>query len=87
MARTSRIKLTPERIKEFSAGEKQQAFLWDTEVPGLTIRATQGGAKSYVFQCRFAGDVLPVSYTHLDVYKRQATRRAILYVQNTNSSV
>jgi integrase len=47
-----RERLTPERIKKFRCPTiKQQAFLWDTEVPRLAIRAT-AGAKAYVFEAK-----------------------------------
>jgi integrase len=50
----ARIKLTPGRLHDFRA-EKAQAFLWDTEAPGLAVRATANGAKSFVFQAKLAG--------------------------------
>lgn len=46
----ARIKLTAGRIREFtSPTDKNQAFLWDTEAPGLAVRAT-AGARAFVFQ-------------------------------------
>ncbi len=47
----ARIKLTAGRVRDFSCETgKPQSFLWDTDAPGLAIRATANGAKSYVFQ-------------------------------------
>lgn len=47
----ARVKLTAGRIRDFSCEiGKAQSFLWDTDAPGLAIRATANGAKSYVFQ-------------------------------------
>ncbi|MBC8739015.1 integrase family protein [Paraburkholderia sp. UCT31] len=47
----ARIKLTAARVREFACEPgKAQAFLWDSEVPGLALRATAQGAQSYVFQ-------------------------------------
>ena len=47
-----RIRLTNERISGFSCpSDKQQAFLWDTDAPGLAVRATVG-AKSFVFESK-----------------------------------
>ena len=34
--------------------ENAQVFLWDTEVPGLAVRAT-AGAKAYIFQGKPTG--------------------------------
>ena len=46
----ARIKLTAGRIREFTCPPgKAQAFLWDTEAPGLAVRAT-AGASAFVFQ-------------------------------------
>ena len=48
-----RVRLTLERIAEFACPEgKQQAFLWDTEAPGLAVRATASGAKSFIFESK-----------------------------------
>lgn len=47
----ARVKLTAGRIRDFSCeAGKPQSFLWDTDAPGLAIRATANGAKSYIFQ-------------------------------------
>ena len=47
-----RVRLTNERISAFACPEgKQQAFLWDSESPGLAVRAT-AGAKSFIFESK-----------------------------------
>lgn len=47
-----RERLTPERIRRFQIPEgKRQAFLWDTDMPRLAVRAT-AGAKSFVFESK-----------------------------------
>jgi len=51
----ARINLTSGRIRDF-ATDKAQAFLWDSEVPGLAVRATapgkrdSKGKKAFIFQ-------------------------------------
>lgn len=53
------IRLTPGRIASFTCPTgKQQAFLRDAEQPGLGLRATAAGAKSYIFQGKLAGQVI-----------------------------
>ena len=43
--------LTANRVSEFACeAGKQQSFLWDARIPGLGVRATANGAKSYIFQ-------------------------------------
>ncbi len=50
----SRIKLTAGRVREFTT-DKGQAFLWDTEAPGLAVRATPSGLKAYIYQGKLNG--------------------------------
>jgi len=40
---------------------KQQAFLWDSASPGLGVRATVAGSKSYVFQGEFNGKTVRIT--------------------------
>lgn len=48
-----RVRLTLERIAAFACpAEKQQAFLWDSEAPGLAVRVTASGAKSFIFESK-----------------------------------
>jgi integrase len=49
----ARIKLTPGRISDFTT-DKAQAFLWDSESPGLAVRCT-GKAKAFVYQGKLSG--------------------------------
>jgi integrase len=58
----AKIKLTLQRIQDFSCPPgKAQAFLWDADVPGLAVRATPNGAKSFIYQSRFNGGDLRVT--------------------------
>lgn len=64
-----REKLTADRIREFICPpDKAQAFLWDTEAPGLAVRATPGSTtrddskgKAYIFQSKLHGKDLRVT--------------------------
>lgn len=48
-----RERLTPERIRRFTCTPNtKQAFLFDTEAPRLAVRATEFGAKSFVFETK-----------------------------------
>ena len=59
----ARIKLTAGRIREFTCpADKAQAFLWDTEAPGLALRATPGSeARAFIFQSKLSGKALRVT--------------------------
>jgi integrase len=52
----ARVKLTAGRVRDFScSADRSQAFLWDSEVPGLAVRATPSGAKAYIYQGKLNG--------------------------------
>ncbi|MBK9522872.1 MAG: integrase family protein [Rhodocyclaceae bacterium] len=58
----ARIRLTAGRIRDFACNDGEgQSFLWDTDAPGLGIRATANGAKSYIFQARQAGKSIRIT--------------------------
>jgi len=50
----ARIKLTAGRIRDFTT-DKAQAFLWDSEAPGLAVRATPTGKSAFIFQGKLNG--------------------------------
>jgi len=57
----SKVKFTSGRINEFFCPtDKQQVFLWDSESPGLGLRATKG-AKSYIYQGKLNGKAIRVT--------------------------
>lgn len=48
-----RVRLTLERIASVTCPpDKSQFFLWDTEAPGLAVRVTPAGAKSFIFESK-----------------------------------
>lgn len=52
----AKVKLTAGRIASFQCNEdKAQTFLWCDAVPGLGVRATASGGKSYIFQSKVNG--------------------------------
>jgi len=74
----ARIKLTAGRVREFKCIEgAAQSFLWDSEVPGLAVRATANGAKAYIFQGRLAGKSIRVTIgdvRHWDIEGQHGAR-------------
>ena len=57
----ARTKLTAGRIRELTCPtDRAQIFLWDTEAPGLAVRAT-AGARAFVFQGKVNGKDLRVT--------------------------
>lgn len=64
----ARVKLTAPKVEAFKCpADKAQAFLWDSDVPGLGVRATPG-ARSYVFQGRFEGSTVRMTIGAADVW-------------------
>lgn len=53
-----KINLTAGRIESFKSEGETQAFLWDSQVNGLAVRAAPRGRKSYILQARFNGKVM-----------------------------
>src|SRR5450631_4629442 len=52
----ARVNFTAGRINSYVCPRgKQQDFLWDKDAPGLALRATENGAKAFVFQAKLAG--------------------------------
>ena len=50
---TDRVKLTAGTIERLICPDgKQQAFMRDSEAPGLRVRVTAAGAKSYVYEAK-----------------------------------
>lgn len=58
----ARVKLTAGRVRNFACKPgAPQSFLWDIDAPGLAVRATASGAKSYIFQGKLAGASLRIT--------------------------
>ncbi len=65
----SKQNLTAPRVAAFACDiGKQQSFLWDTDTPGLAVRATANGAKSYIFQSAHVGKTIRVTIGSPDVW-------------------
>lgn len=58
----AKVKFTAGRIEHFKCESgKSQSFLWDSVAPGLGLRATANGAKSYMFQAKLNGQAIRVT--------------------------
>lgn len=58
----AKVKFTAGRVSGFKCEEgKSQSFLWDSESPGLGLRATANGAKSYMFQAKLNGQAIRIT--------------------------
>ncbi len=87
----ARNKLTAGRIRDFECPTgTAQAFMWDSEVPGLAVRATPGSAaRGFIFQGRLNGKALRMTIGDvrtwgIDAARAEARRLQILIDQGTD---
>jgi integrase len=83
----ARIRLTAGRIREFSCPSgSAQSFLWDSEAPGLAVRATPpgkrnpAGTKAYIFQGKLIGKDIRITIGDVrawDIDSAQAEARRL----------
>jgi len=67
---------------------KQQTFFWDAKTPGLGLRVTAAGAKSYIFETRLHGKTLRITIGDvrtLELGKAQA--KATEYKAQTDQGI
>lgn len=58
----AKINFTAARVAAHMCHEgKSQSFLWDSRAPGLGLRATANGSKSYIFQSKLNGATVRVT--------------------------
>ncbi|MYD22551.1 MAG: tyrosine-type recombinase/integrase [Holophagales bacterium] len=77
----SRIKITDARARAFGQAAGREAVLWDTDTPGLGLRARPNGSKTWIVRRRCAGNVVRRTLGMLDAMTvadaRQAARAII----------
>jgi integrase len=76
-----KVKFTAGRVEEFACESgKNQSFLWDTASPGLGLRVTAKGAKSYIFQGKLNREAIRLTIGDprtWDISKAQAEARRL----------
>ena len=66
----SKVKFTVGRLAGAACeAGKAQSFLWDVETPGLALRTTAAGAKSFIFQRPFNGQSPRITIGRLDAWR------------------
>lgn len=81
---SSTVRFTRQRVENHACPPgKSQAFLWDATTPGLGLRATPGGRRTYVFQDRLHGRSVRTTIGLSDVWdldkaQEEAKRLAVL---------
>ncbi|MFC3375875.1 tyrosine-type recombinase/integrase [Rugamonas sp. CCM 8940] len=58
----AKVNFTADRVAAFQCeAGKQQSILWDAKTPGLGLRVTAAGARSYIFETRLQGKTLRIT--------------------------
>ena len=71
----ARVKLTQGRVQGFECpAERGQAFLWDSEAPGLAVRATRS-AQAYVWQGKLRGRDVRITLGSVAAWTLEDARR------------
>src|SRR3546814_19982744 len=72
-----RIKLTPGRIASAVCPDgKQQAFLSDSEQPGLGLRTPAAGTTDFLFQAKLTGEAIRLTIGEPETWTVDAARKA-----------
>ncbi|WP_295530009.1 integrase family protein [uncultured Pseudacidovorax sp.] len=71
----SKQTLTVSRVDGFRCPEgKSQAFLWDAKTPGLAVRVTAAGSRSYIFEARLHGQTIRSTIGSTDTWDLHRAR-------------
>jgi len=84
-----RDNFTSARIEAFKCAEgRQQSIYWDGKTPGLGLRVTAKGAKSYVFETTLHGKTLRITIGDVRTWSiSQAQAKATSYKAQTDSGI
>lgn len=65
----NKISFTAKRVQSFQCEPgKGQSICWDAKTPGLAVRATANGARSYVFESRLFGKTLRLTIGSVEAW-------------------
>lgn len=77
----ARIKLTAGRVADFKCSTGNQPFLWDSDSPGLAVKATIGGAKSYIHQSKLNGKDIRITIGSVKSWEISGARQESRKIQ------
>ena len=88
-AMMAKVNFTADRVASFQCEPgKQQSILWDGKTPGLGLRVTAAGARSFVFEARLAGKTLRVTIGDVRTYTvAKAQAEATRYKVQTDQGI
>lgn len=76
MPKTTREDFTTGRVDRFSClPGKRQSFYWDAKAPGLGLRASAGGTKTYIFEARLHSKTLRYAIGNVETWTLEAAQK------------
>lgn len=70
----AKVKFTAGRVAEFKLAGRTAAFLWDAGAPGLGLRLTPAGTRSYIYQGKLRGQVIRLTIGSPDTWDLSKAR-------------
>ncbi|SEO43613.1 Phage integrase family protein [Duganella sp. CF517] len=85
----AKVNFTADRVATFQCDAgKQQSILWDAKTPGLGLRVTAAGARSYIFETRLHGKTLRITIGDVRTWTvAKAQAEATRYKADTDKDI
>ncbi|MBA5686978.1 tyrosine-type recombinase/integrase [Rugamonas apoptosis] len=85
----AKLNFTADRVASFQCeAGKQQSIFWDAKAPGLGLRVTAGGVRSYIFESRLNGKTIRITIgNHLTWTVAKAQAEATRYKALTDQGI
>lgn len=85
----AKVNFTADRVAAFQCeAGKQQSILWDAKTPGLGLRVTAAGARSYIFETRLQGKTLRITIGDVRTWTvAKAQAEATRYKADTDKDI
>lgn len=77
-----KVRLTDQRIEDATCRDGlTQDFIWDTQTPGLALRVSPGGRKTFVYQSRLAGKSIRITIGTVGAWSTGDARKRAAVIQ------
>jgi integrase len=76
-AKARRIRFTQNRVEGLRPGGKGVEYIYDSDKPGLAVRVTSGGARTFVFVGRVHGEVVRIKLGRVESLPLAKARAAV----------
>lgn len=85
----AKVNFTADRVAAFQCeAGKQQSIMWDAKTPGLGLRVTAAGARSYIFETRLDGKTIRITIGDIRTWTvAKAQAEATRYKAQTDQGI